>query len=325
MGALQYFDLGRDNEQRQKSVWVLRPSGAFGSRRRPVRTNGLSRAAARAAYGVGIIRSHTSPRLRGRPSAAVRVEGRAHGQRSGVHGFVDVAPVWGLCESLVPRRAFRCHKGSFSGPYNQMEPARPTVVCDHGAVARGSFGTLDRKQMSKFARNHHVGPQGYLTAFTDEGTRDGRLGVFDFETRRFFTAKPRNVGVERDFNRVHVQGRDPDSLEKALGDLEGTAISVIRRICTEGCVTPDDDFNWVLNLIYLLVVRNPTTRRSLVRSRQHEGRIIAGMLASDRRLYEHHVRETRRAGDISGPDVPFERMRSVLGDVNYKMALNENL
>jgi hypothetical protein len=176
--------------------------------------------------------------------------------------------------------------------------------------------------MSKFARKHHVVPQGYLAAFTDTGSRDGRLGVFDFETRRFFSAKPRNVGAKRDFNRVHVEGRDPDSLEKSLGHLEGAAISVIRKVCTEECVPPDDDFNWVLNLICLLIVRNPTTRRSLVRSRQQEARIIGSMLASNKSLYEHHVREARQAGDISGPDVPFERFRRFVGGAAYRVSVS---
>ena len=47
------------------------------------------------------------------------------------------------------RRVVDRRSASFSGlirpPYNiRMEPSRPTVLCDHVAAARGSFGNVSR-------------------------------------------------------------------------------------------------------------------------------------------------------------------------------------
>ena len=130
-----------------------------------------------------------------------------------------------------------------------------------------SIDKLDRKIMKTAARNHHVGPQGYLAAFTDTGARGGKLCAFDFKTRRFFQTSPRNVAGHRDFNRISIDGLEMDGLEKAFGELEGRAVAIIRAICTDGCVPPDEEFSYVLNLISLLVIRNPKRRASLVKAR----------------------------------------------------------
>ena len=179
--------------------------------------------------------------------------------------------------------------------------------------------------MPPSARNHHVVPQGYLAAFTDTGLRSGRLCVFDIEAGKFFGTTPRNVASRRDFNRVNVEGQPEDTLEKAFGGLEDRAVSVIRRMREEACIPLDEDFNYVLNLISLLVIRNPRRRAAMVRAMQHEVRIIGDLLASDEQLYEHHVRKARESGDLSGPDIPFERMKRSLDNGNYTVSVPTDL
>ena len=76
------------------------------------------------------------------------------------------------------------------------------------------------------ARKHHFVPQSYLAGFTD----DGKLTVFDLESRKTFRTTPRKVATKRDFNRIDVHGLPPDAVEQALGDFEGRAISTIRRL-----------------------------------------------------------------------------------------------
>src|SRR5580704_8422625 len=60
-----------------------------------------------------------------------------------------------------------------------------------------------------------------------------------------------------------------------------------------------------LNLLTLFAVRNPAMRRSMATSRKHAYRVIGDLLASDRRLYEHHMSKARADGFITGADVPF--------------------
>jgi hypothetical protein len=58
--------------------------------------------------------------------------------------------------------------------------------------------------MSQVAQKHHFVPQCYLAGFTDGGSKTGKLCVFDFQVRRFFRTKPKNVAFEIDFNRFET-------------------------------------------------------------------------------------------------------------------------
>ena len=182
--------------------------------------------------------------------------------------------------------------------------------------------------MKKFARNHHFVPQGYLAGFTKEGTRDGRLFVSDLVSRAIFQTKPRNVGAERDFNRIDVDGQDPDALERALGEFEGRAISVIRGIQTSGELPADSEFSYVLNLMALLIVPNPRSRKYMNNARHHTVRVISDLLASDKRLFEHHMAKAKEDGFVpQDAEGSFEAMRQFIHEDQYivTVSTSENL
>jgi hypothetical protein len=176
--------------------------------------------------------------------------------------------------------------------------------------------------MVQIARDHHFVAQCYLAGFTDTGTKEGRLCVYDFKAERFFRQKPRNVAYEMDFNRVDVEGHAPDALETAFGEFEGRTASVIRRIVTEHDIPEDEEFSYVLNMIALLAVRNPSTRRSMTVSQRHAYRVIGDMLASDRNLYESQLRQAQANGFVAADkEVPFERMRDFLRKDDYTIEI----
>lgn len=179
--------------------------------------------------------------------------------------------------------------------------------------------------MKKFARNHHFVPQGYLAGFTEDGTSNGRLFVSDLVTCSVFQAKPRNVGAERDFNRIDTDGQDPDALERALGEFEGRAISVIRGIRASGELPADEDFSYVLNLMALLAVRNPRSRKNMNNGRRHMVRVIGDALASDKRLFEHHIAKAKENGFVpQDAEVSLEAMRKFINDDQYTVAVSTN-
>lgn len=177
--------------------------------------------------------------------------------------------------------------------------------------------------MRKFARNHHFVPQGYLAGFTDDGTRDGRLFVSDLASGSVFQTKPRNVAAKRDFNRIDTDGQDPDVLEQALGDFEGRAAAVIRGIRESGELPADEELSYVINLMALLVVRNPKSRRSMNAARQHTVRVIGDMLSSDRRLFEYHIAKAKDDGFVpKNADVTFAAMRKFIQDGQYSVEVS---
>ena len=166
-------------------------------------------------------------------------------------------------------------------------------------------------------------PQGYLAGFTDEGTRDGRLFVSDLVSGSIFQTKPRNVAAERDFNRIEADGQDPDALERALGEFEGRAASVIRGIRETGELPTDEELSYVINLMALLVVRNPKRRTAMNAARRHTVRVIGDMLSSDRRLFDCHIAKAKEDGFVrKDADVSFEAMRRSIKDDKYTVEVS---
>ena len=180
-----------------------------------------------------------------------------------------------------------------------------------------------KKTKTKFARNHHFVPRGYLAGFTDNGTRDGRLFVSDLVSRSIFQTKPRNVAAARDFNRIDADGKDPDAFERSLGEFEGRAVSVIRGIRESGALPAAEELSYVINLMALFVVRNPKSRRAMNAARRHTVRVIGDMLSSDRRLFEYHIAKAKDNGFIrKDADVSFEAMRKFIEDDQYTVEVS---
>lgn len=173
--------------------------------------------------------------------------------------------------------------------------------------------------MATIARNHHYLPQGYLGTFTDTCNREGQFNVFDLATRRTFRTRPRNVAAEKDFNRFEVEGQAPDFIEASLSAVEGVATTVMREMGRAGKLAQDKELVYVINLITLLVVRNPRTRRSLARFKQEVAKEIGKLLVSDRKVYEHHFRKAQEAGYVAASDVSFERMKEFVDGERYRI------
>ena len=53
--------------------------------------------------------------------------------------------------------------------------------------------------------------------------------MIDFSTRKNFETTPRNVGGIRDFNRIEIEGYEPDALENAWSEFEGSAATAIKH------------------------------------------------------------------------------------------------
>jgi hypothetical protein len=177
--------------------------------------------------------------------------------------------------------------------------------------------------MKKTARNNHFVPQSYLAGFTDDGTRDGKLFVSDIVSGSVFQTKPRNVAASRDFNRTDIKGQEPDALEKALGEFEGRAAIVLHAIRERGELPPEEEFSYVINLMALLVVRNPMTRRSMNAARRHTARIIIDMLGSDQRLFKHHVAKAKADGLVpQDVNVSFDAISKFIDDEQYSIEIS---
>jgi Protein of unknown function (DUF4238) len=122
--------------------------------------------------------------------------------------------------------------------------------------------------VGNIAKRHHFLTRGYLQGFTDTADKNGKLWVYDFRENKLFNPNPRGVALETNFNNIDLRGYASDYLEKMFADkIEEKAVSVLRWICVNNDIPPDDEFSYVLNLLTLFAVRNPAMRRSMTASK----------------------------------------------------------
>ena len=110
-------------------------------------------------------------------------------------------------------------------------------------------------------RRHHYLPQFYLAGFTDKGTKEGRLWVFDQETLSQRIAKPDDVAVECNLYRLDPARQSPLAVEReVLATIESKAAPVIRSIVANQRMPDGEDYIALMTFLAAMVVRIPRLR-----------------------------------------------------------------
>jgi len=144
------------------------------------------------------------------------------------------------------------------------------------------------------ARKHHYVPQMYLSGFTGE---KGQCFAVDASTRASFRSAPEGISAKRDYNLIEVPGIPADALEKELGNFEGVIAPGIKRIReTASFGENGKDREDVINLITLLAVRNPRTRKDMEHLYNGLVQAIVAMPFTDKARWEAVVEAMKAAG-----------------------------
>ncbi|MDK3022630.1 DUF4238 domain-containing protein [Cupriavidus taiwanensis] len=167
------------------------------------------------------------------------------------------------------------------------------------------------------ARNHHYVPQCYLRGFARSRSKNAQLFVVDLARGKSFPTTPRNVGAQRDFNRIELPGQDPNLVESAFAEFECKLAPALGRIEEHRDFASEYDKAAVLELIVLLATRNPGFREARRQAFAQMARIINSMLVSTPERYESQMRQARNAGYIKEDPVPYEQMRNFLQEERY--------
>ena len=161
--------------------------------------------------------------------------------------------------------------------------------------------------MSDTSRNHHYIPQFYLKGFLDPCDPKKQIHVIEKNARRHFPTNPRNVGSQRDFNRVEIPGLPIDDAEKRVFGLIDTEAARALRYIAENAILPEDT-TLRRNLIYfvtILAVHNPHIQNSMVNASTEYHKQRMKSLVSSREVYQSEIQRVRS----SGPKVPYEVAR----------------
>jgi hypothetical protein len=143
-------------------------------------------------------------------------------------------------------------------------------------------------------RQHHLLLEFYLAGFTDTGTRDGMLHVFDYRWGKRYRARPKQVAHERDFYSIEVPDEDRNVIEKDLSRLEGELAPTLRRV-VETDVVRHEDLADLLSFASIVHVRGRRALEHVYLGLEEKMRseLEAGSLSRDEweRITDAHWRE----------------------------------
>jgi hypothetical protein len=173
------------------------------------------------------------------------------------------------------------------------------------------------KEAKAEPRRQHFVPQFYLRGFA--GEKDS-LFVVDRPSEKTFRTDPKNVAAERDFNRVDVQGMDPNAVEKALGEFEGKVAPAFERVKATKSLANKEDRDAVMNLICALAIRNPRQRAAINDFIGEIAQRIAELGLETKERWEGQVAQMKAAGVWNdNSNVSYEEMKKFVEERRYKI------
>jgi hypothetical protein len=169
------------------------------------------------------------------------------------------------------------------------------------------------------ARRHHYLPRCYLKAFAVPRKKEYQTTVFDALERKTYPTNIKNVGVELDFNRVNIEGYEPDALEAGLGQFEGTLGPALERVLAAGNLKDFEDRAAVLNFMCLVALRNPRLRETYRDFRARFSKAIMRTVLATPERYASEMRRAQKAGHVKPNGVSYEMMKRFIEEDNYRV------
>ncbi len=175
--------------------------------------------------------------------------------------------------------------------------------------------------MGRDPKHHHYIPQCYLRGFASREGKAWRTEVTNLQTGQSFTTSVRNVAGERDFNRVDVEGVDPNYIEKQLAKIDDEFAGAIRRIEASRQFHGEDKL-LTLNVIALLASRRPDVRENMRSVHEQVAKRIMDLALASKERWEGQIQQMRRSGARVNDDVSYEDMVAFHRRGEYTVEMN---
>jgi hypothetical protein len=171
------------------------------------------------------------------------------------------------------------------------------------------------------ARKHHYVPQCYLKGFARNRSKKSQLYVVDSTLKRAFTTTPLNVAAERDFNRIEVDGEDPNLIESSYAEFERKLAPALVRMDERGDFPDDADRAVILELVALLAVRNPGRREAMRQFKEETTRRLMELAVANRQRWELQRQKAAEAGVEGAADLTYEEVREFVERGDFTIAV----
>jgi len=174
------------------------------------------------------------------------------------------------------------------------------------------------------ARRHHFVPQCYLRSFAvPRKAGKYQLHVFDRQTGKTFQTATENIALERDFNRVDVEGHPSDALEAGLAAFEGQLAPALERTRDAAAFQSDEDKNLIFNLIGNLGLRNPRWRESMRQFHEDSTKAMMDLALASKERWDGQIRKAVQNNAFAEkPEITYEEMKEFHEGDQYKIALD---
>lgn len=166
------------------------------------------------------------------------------------------------------------------------------------------------------ARNHHYLSQCYLRGFTSGNSKNSKLLVFDFKQNKHFETKPRNVGSLRDFNRIDIEGFDPNHVENEIAKFEDEAATALKRV-DEGQPFEGSNKEVILNLVAMLASRSPERRETWRQFHETVAERMMDLTLESKERWENQIKQMKDSGKAVDETVSYEQMKKFVQSKNY--------
>lgn len=169
------------------------------------------------------------------------------------------------------------------------------------------------------SRAHHYISQFYLAGFTDTCGKDGTLYVHDLKQLKSWKSNTRDVGQQKDYNRIELPDCPPDHLEQVLCEIEGPAATAIKLITERKSLPGKKDLKVLMRFVALMSMRVPSVREASVKSKEQLMRQVLGIYAElDDFTLQAKVDDFRK-NDPNFPDVSIEDFRKFVQSNDYNI------
>jgi hypothetical protein len=181
-----------------------------------------------------------------------------------------------------------------------------------------------RKHRKRPVKHHYV-PNCYLRQFAHKHGKAYHVSVFDRKEVRSYKNNTQDVACQNYFNRIELDGMDPDALEEAMSEFETRLADALRRISEARTLENEDDRALLITLIGLTALRNPDMRENIRKIHEEAGRmnIVTRLQSED--TYNASVQQAKQQGALPDSyDVSYDEMRTAFEGGQFKLVLGNN-
>lgn len=172
------------------------------------------------------------------------------------------------------------------------------------------------------SRHHHYLSQCYLKGFTKGGSKKSKLTVVDLKEKKHFETIPRNIGGIRDFNRIEVDGLDPNAIEQSLSGFEGKVASALRNV-EQDLNFEGDTKDLILNLIALFAVRSPEMREHWRKVQAELAEKIMGLSLATKERWTSQIKQMKESEIELNENVTYEDVKKFHESKKYTIEVSK--